>query len=323
MSRAPEPAEPAAVPTVAELVAVAEESCRAAARLLRRLAAGEAAVEVHAKGATGFDAVTAADLAVEDLLRRFLTEAVPGSAVVGEERGRGGTPGPGGTRGREPGAPGAPRVTWYVDPIDGTGNFLRGLPLACVSVGAAVGGRVVAGCVLDPYRDECFTGGEGVPLRIALPDSAPGRGPLRAVPATGPRPLLLTDLPLPGRASPAVLELHAELLAEAELRRVYSTALSLAWVAAGRADAACNLPIHPWDVAGGAALVRAAGGSWTPVGVPASGGTGGAEGAEVEAPGFVALAPRPHPGTPALAARLTPRLAALAEEPSPAPAVPR
>ncbi|MGP3971589.1 inositol monophosphatase family protein [Streptomyces sp. 6N223] len=242
----------------AELVEVARACCDQAAALLRRRAAEGPAV----RSKSAHERVTDADIEAETLLRKTLRAAVPDSAVVGEEL---------------PDEPGQ-EVTWYVDPVDGTHNFLRGLPLACVSVGVAVGGRLVGGCVHDVFRDESFTGGEGVPLRIdGVRPAAASPGPADAQVT----PLLLSDIPLTGRAGPEEPAFSLELMARADLRRLYSTALALAWVAAGRADLACNLHIHPWDVAGGAALVRAAGGRYTPIGGPDP----------AAAPGFVASRP--------------------------------
>lgn len=240
------PTAPAPAPhrRAAGLAAAAERCVRSAARLLSD--SGDGRLAVAAKGR--FDPVTDADTAVEGYLSEALRSAVPGSAVVGEEGG---------------GRPRTSGVTWYVDPIDGTGNFLRGLPFACISVGAAVQGRLVAGCVYDVFRGECFTGGPGLPLRTGSESGTAARPPATE---GAPTPLVLTDIPLPGRAGERELAFFADLLDRAEVRRVYSTALSLAWVAAGRADAACNLGVHPWDVAGGAALVRSAGGVYTPIG---------------------------------------------------------
>ncbi|KOV76809.1 hypothetical protein ADL03_43635 [Nocardia sp. NRRL S-836] len=226
------------------MLALAEQACADAAKLLHELP-----VDVAAKGA--FDQVSSADLAVEAFLRRALD--VPGSAVVGEELGAE-----------------KARITWYVDPIDGTRNFVRGLPLACISVAAAVDGELVAGCVLDPFRDELFTAAVGVPFTVRSAG-------LVIPPGRSPRPVVLTDIPLPGSQYRGEMALLTELLDRADVRRVYVTALSLAWVAAGRADAAANLGIHPWDVAAGAVLVRAAGGTFTHIGGNALG-----------APGFVA-----------------------------------
>ncbi|MGP4112159.1 inositol monophosphatase family protein [Streptomyces sp. 4N509B] len=263
------------------LVEAARASCREAAALLRRRA-GQGGLTVRSKSA--HERVTDADVEVETLLRSALRAAVPGSSVVGEELGEEiGEPRgeDGGAARDEEGSATAPdlargaSVTWYVDPIDGTHNYLRGLPLACVSVGVAVGGRLVGGCVHDVFRDESFSGGVGVPLRV---DGAPAPAPPTA---SHGEPLALSDIPLAGRAGPDEPAFALDLLTRAEVRRLYSTALSLAWVATGRADLACNLHIHPWDVAGGAALVRAAGGTYAPVGGPDP----------VTAHGFVATRP--------------------------------
>ncbi|WP_167974728.1 inositol monophosphatase family protein [Lentzea indica] len=221
--------------TPGELLALAAQSCVDAAKLLHELK-----VDVTLKGT--FDQVSTADLEIEAFLRQALVNGAPGSAVIGEELGSA-----------------SARITWYVDPIDGTRNFVRGIPLACISVAAAVDGSLVAGCVLDPFRDELFTAACDVPFTVRSTG-------LVIPPATSPRPLVLTDIPLPGSLYRGEVELLAELLAVADVRRVYSTALSLAWVAAGRADAAANLGIHPWDVAAGAVLVREAGGEFVDVG---------------------------------------------------------
>lgn len=221
--------------TPAELLSLAAQSCVDAAKLLR-----EIRVDVSAKGA--YDQVSNADLELEAFLRACLTEGAPGSAVVGEELGSA-----------------SAEVTWFVDPIDGTRNFVRGLPLSCISVAAAVDGVLVAGCVLDPFRDELFTAAAGVPFGVRSTG-------LVIPPGTSPRPLVLTDIPLPGSPYGGEVEFLADLMERADVRRVYSTALSLAWVAAGRADAAANIGIHPWDVAAGAVLVREAGGVFTGIG---------------------------------------------------------
>ncbi|MEV6241580.1 inositol monophosphatase [Lentzea sp. NPDC051838] len=221
--------------TPGELLSLATQTCLDAAKLLH-----EAHVSVASKGA--YDQVSSADLEVETYLRSALTSGVPGSAVVGEELGSA-----------------SASVTWFVDPIDGTRNFVRGIPLACISVAAAVDGQLVAGCVLDPFRDELFTAAVGVPFSVRSTG-------LVVAPGESPRPLVLTDIPLPGSPYSGEMELLSSLMEVADVRRVYVTALSLAWVAAGRADAAANLGIHPWDVAAGSVLVRAAGGEFWPVG---------------------------------------------------------
>jgi myo-inositol-1(or 4)-monophosphatase len=231
-------------PGPAALVDIAADACRSAARLVHDAAATQLDVRFKAHN----DPVTNLDIRVEQHLRATLHAATPGSGILGEEL---------------PAAAGDSNLRWYVDPIDGTANFSRGVPLSAISVAAAVDGHVVAGCVYDLGRGECFTGGHGVPLRIDTSHPLP-----TAPPKPGADPIVVTDIPQPGHATPRQVAFLGELLNRAQLRRVYSTALSLAWVAAGRADAACNLVVSAWDVAAGAALVTAAGHRYLPVGDP-------------------------------------------------------
>lgn len=228
-------------PGPAELAGIAADACRSAARLVREAAAAPLTVRFKAEN----DPVTNLDVRVEHHLRAVLADATPGSGVLGEELAA---------------SAGDSELRWYVDPIDGTANFARGIPLSAISVGAAVGGRVVAGCVYDLGRAECFTGGAGVELHVET------AYPLPAAPAAA--PVVVTDIPQPGQDNPRQVAFLGELLQHAQVRRIYSTALSLAWVAAGRADAACNLVVSPWDVAAGTALLAAAGGRYVPIGHP-------------------------------------------------------
>ena len=97
------------------------------------------------------DVVTQTDLRAEELVRRLLREATPDAGLLGEE---------GGTT-----APGA-RVQWVIDPLDGTINFLYGVPLFAVSIAAAIDGEIVAGAVIDVLRDELFAGYRGGGARL-------------------------------------------------------------------------------------------------------------------------------------------------------------
>src|SRR5436309_14447836 len=111
------------------------------------------------------DVVTQTDLRAEELVRRLLHEATPDAGILGEE---------GGTT-----APGA-RVQWVIDPLDGTINFLYGVPLFAVSIAAAIDGDIVAGAVVDVLRDELFSahrgGGarcDGEPIAVSSCSSLP------------------------------------------------------------------------------------------------------------------------------------------------------
>ncbi|QXJ22373.1 inositol monophosphatase [Actinomadura graeca] len=258
--------------SAAALVEAAERAARRAGRRLMEVfgKAGDEGDGAGARAKAGthaHDVVTDADAAAEAMIRADLRGAFPGSAVIGEEDGAAG--------------PGDADVCWYVDPIDGTHNFLRGLPLFCVSIGVTVRGEPVGGCVYEPARDEMYTasaeghGGTGTATGTGNETgTAPGGRLLRngrPVPPPPPRPvpLVLTDLPRPGHPpEPAELALFADLVAAADVRRIGSAALALAYVATGRADMAVTPDAYAWDCAAGRVLVTASGGSFTAVPAP-------------------------------------------------------
>ncbi|GAA0936907.1 inositol monophosphatase family protein [Nonomuraea longicatena] len=248
---------------MSEMVEVAAGACRRAGALLLESFSRPARVSVKS---SRYDLVTEYDTAAEQLIRQELSRAFPGSVVVGEEGG----------------VTGSGELAWYVDPIDGTHNFARGLPLFCVSIGVARGGRPVAGCVYDPVRDELFSADadgfrlNGEPVRGPEKPSGAlmGAGPPSPDAEGGRLPMLLTDLPNPG-APEAEVEVFRRLLATADVRRIGSSALALAYVAAGRADVAANTDTFPWDIAAGRVLVTASGGRFTELPARGSGLPGG------------------------------------------------
>jgi myo-inositol-1(or 4)-monophosphatase len=190
------------------------------------------------------DLVTVHDKQTELTLRNFIFERVPDSTFMGEEGGSVGTG----------------SVHWYVDPIDGTSNFARGMAFWCVSIGAVIDGEIVAGVILDPVTGNLFsadlTGAwlDDTPLRSgAIADEA------RATLITG-YPVA-RDFRLDGKQ--ASLE-HFGVLAEtfSTLRRPGSAALSLCHVAAGWSDAALGFGVNPWDVTAGVLILRQAGGRY-------------------------------------------------------------
>ncbi|MBF0285699.1 MAG: inositol monophosphatase [Magnetococcales bacterium] len=151
---------------------------------------------------------------------------------------------------------------WIIDPIDGTANFLRGIPHFALSVALALDGEVVSGVVYQPVLDELFFAerGRGAFLnnqRLRVND-----------PKELGQALLATGFPLRRRDRlEPYLKVFTTLLPEcADLRRDGSAALDLAYTAAGRYDGYFELNLHPWDVAAGALLVREAGGFVTSVG---------------------------------------------------------
>lgn len=195
---------------------------------------------VPTRAKTNFhDLVTEIDREAEQIVVDEIMRRCPDSTIVAEE---------GGVRGT-----GA--VQWYVDPIDGTNNFARGIPFFCVSIAAAVDGRLEAAAIDDPVRGELMTATRQGAFLNGEPMSARGA-------ATDDASLLLTDFPSPKR--PSDLADHARLAqlitTFGTVRRLGSGALALAYVACGRADAALMTTANVWDIAAGALLVEMAGG---------------------------------------------------------------
>lgn len=230
------------------LVALASDAAQQVGGLLRQ---GFGSVGRVGSKRNFHDLVTDYDGQAEAVIRERLLAGVPDSAIVGEEHG--------------PSGSGALR--WYVDPIDGTNNFASGLPFFCVSIGAALDDRLVAGVIYEPVRDELFT---------ATPSGAWLNGePIRATGAErDSEALLITGFPSydawplapPG---PTDHERLAGMIRSFRtVRRLGSAALGLAYVASGRADVAFGVSANPWDVAAGALLVMSAGGMYVPIPAP-------------------------------------------------------
>ncbi len=141
---------------------------------------------------------------------------------------------------------------WVVDPLDGSFNFFRGVPLYAVSVALCAGRTALLGAIYDPERDELLAGGPG--LGLFLNGAA-----LR--PRPSPQQLLATGFP--SYADPAAVceRLAAQTREWKKIRMLGSAALSLSWVAMGRLDGYAETNIMWWDVAAGLALVQAAGGA--------------------------------------------------------------
>jgi myo-inositol-1(or 4)-monophosphatase len=215
-------------------------AARKAARALKRDFGELEKLQVSLKGPGNF--VTAADRRAEETLYAELMKARPGYGFLGEEGGR-----------RE----GADKThTWIVDPLDGTTNFLHGIPQFAISIALEREGTVVAGLIYNPANEDMFIAerGKGAFLNEQRIRVA-GRKLLGdAVIACG--------LPHQGRGDLALARKETGAMQEhvAGLRRFGAAALDLAWVAAGRLDAYWERDIKPWDMAAGIILVREAGG---------------------------------------------------------------
>jgi myo-inositol-1(or 4)-monophosphatase len=222
------------------LLNVMVQAARKAGRTLKRDFGEVEKLQVSLKGPANF--VTAADRRAEEILHQELMRARPGYGFLGEEGGR-----------RE----GADKThTWIVDPLDGTSNFLHGIPQFAVSVALERDGAIVAGVVYNPANDDLYTAerGKGAFLNDQRLRVAGRQRLLDAVVACG--------LPHHGKGDLALFRTEFAAVQDkvAGLRRFGAATLDLAWVAAGRLDAYWERDISPWDMAAGVLLVREAGG---------------------------------------------------------------
>ncbi|MEM9784492.1 MAG: inositol monophosphatase family protein [Pseudomonadota bacterium] len=203
-------------------------------------------LQVSRKGAGDF--VSNADRRAEELIRETLREARPAYGWLGEESGA------------EKGKDDTRR--WIVDPLDGTTNFLHGLPHWSVSIALEHKGAIVSAVVYDPVKDEMFVAETGAGCWV---NDRRARVSSRREVADC---LFATGLPFGAkRTLPQMIgDLSRLLPASAGVRRLGSAALDLAYVAAGRYDGYWERELSPWDLAAGLLLVREAGGLVEPIG---------------------------------------------------------
>ena len=223
------------------LLALAREAAELAGELLLPAFRGPAH-DVQSKS-TPTDLVSAADFAAERAIRDLLAAARPGDRLLGEEGGEAalGEAEPTGVR-------------WVVDPLDGTVNFLFGLPQWCVSVAAEDSRGTVAGVVHDPCRGETFAAARDGDATL---DGRVVGGPRRtdlaeALVATG----FAYDAGVRARQARTVAALLPQVR---DVRRMGSAALDLCWTACGRCDAYYERGLNPWDAAAGALICARAG----------------------------------------------------------------
>ena len=215
--------------------------CRDVADFIRTERAHFSERDVESKSLNNL--VSYVDKGAEQRLVDGLSRLLPGSGFIAEE----------GTGAR------AADDNWIIDPLDGTTNFVHGVPCYCISVGLQRGNEIVSGVVLEVTREECFAawkgGGaalNGRPIRVSqrarLQDS-----------------LLATGFPYDdfGREAPYMELLRTLMHNSRGIRRLGSAAADLAYVACGRFEAFYEYGLNPWDVAAGALLVKEAGGQVT------------------------------------------------------------
>ena len=216
-------------------------AARKAARSLTRDFGEVEQLQVSLKGPANF--VSAADHRAEEILFNELTHARPGYGFLMEERGH---------------VEGADRThRWIVDPLDGTTNFLHGIPIFAISIALEREGELVAGLIFNPATQEIFTAerGKGAFLNDRRRLRVAARTELSAS-------VIGTGIPHSGRPGHDVYlkELRAVMAASAGVRRLGAAALDLAWTAAGRLDGFWERGLRPWDLAAGIVILREAGG---------------------------------------------------------------
>ncbi|MGE0046583.1 MAG: inositol monophosphatase family protein [Hyphomonadaceae bacterium] len=228
------------MPQTSALLTVMIAAARKAARGLSRDFGEIENLQVSRKGPNDF--VTASDLKAEKVLFEELSKARPGYGFLMEERGA---------------VEGTDKThRWLIDPLDGTLNFMHGLPHFAISIALEREGQLVAGVIYDVGKDELFWAekGQGAYLNEKRLRVAARKDLDQAVFATG--------IPFKGKGDHALFsgELSRVMNEAAGVRRWGAAALDLAYVAAGRVDGYWERGLNPWDIAAGAVIVREAGG---------------------------------------------------------------
>jgi myo-inositol-1(or 4)-monophosphatase len=219
------------------LLDVAETAARAAAEQLR-VRFGHRQQGIHTKSSPT-DPVSEADVCAEEAIRRVLRQRRPEDAILGEEGGE---------------TDGSGELRWVIDPLDGTVNFLYGVPQFAVSVACEDPDGALAGVVLDPVRDECFSAARS------------GTAELNGERIVGsdcqelPRALIATGFGYDADVRAHQAQVVSRVLPRVrDIRRGGAAALDLAWCACGRYDAYYERGIKPWDYAAGALVAARAG----------------------------------------------------------------
>jgi myo-inositol-1(or 4)-monophosphatase len=233
-------------PKSATLTVMIKAARKAATHLKRDFGEVEN-LQVSRKGPADF--VSQADIKAERILREELSRARPGVGFLMEEGGR------------IEASDGSDR-RWIIDPLDGTSNFLHGLPHFAISIALEERGEVVAGLVYDPIKDEMFVAERGI--GAFLNDRRVRVSSRRRLADS----LFATGIPFKGKPNHEAFldELSRVMEESAGVRRWGTASLDLAYLAAGRYDGFWERDLAPWDVAAGILLVREAGGLVSQIG---------------------------------------------------------
>jgi myo-inositol-1(or 4)-monophosphatase len=217
----------------------AVEAARLAGNTIMRYANRVHQLDVRSKSRNEF--VSQVDLAAEQAIMELISKRYPQHSFLCEESG----------------ASGDSDHLWIIDPLDGTTNYLYGLPMYCVSIALQVKGRTEVAVVYNPHSQELFTAIQGVSaqldgkrIRISPRKSLEGA-------------LIGTGFPYRENArwlDTYMAQLHAVMQIAGDVRRPGSAALDLSYLAAGRMDGFWEFGLMPWDIAAGALILREAGG---------------------------------------------------------------
>ncbi|GGI75731.1 inositol-1-monophosphatase [Shewanella gelidii] len=222
---------------------IAVRAARAAGQTIIRAFSELDRVEVSTKGVNDF--VTNVDKEAEAAIIYQIRKSYPDHTIVGEENGE--------NRGEDS------DYMWIIDPLDGTNNFVNGIPHFAVSIALQYKGQTQVGVVYDPIRDELFSAirGKGAKLndfrvRVKSVNDMSGS-------------IIATGFPFKARQhSETYMKIFGEVFNQcADLRRAGSAALDLAYVAAGRMEGFFEIGLKPWDIAAGDLICREAGGTVT------------------------------------------------------------
>ncbi|OUS26535.1 inositol monophosphatase [Thalassotalea sp. 42_200_T64] len=219
---------------------IAIRAARSAGSVISRAFENTDKITVESKGSNDF--VTNIDLEAEQIIIDTLLKSYPEHSIVSEERGV--------IEGKNP------DYQWIIDPLDGTSNFVKGIPHFAVSIALKVKGKLDQAVIYDPIRGELFTASRGngaqlnsLRVRVQAHKEIAGT-------------ILATGFPYKQKSSTdAYLEMFKALfLKAADIRRAGCASLDLAYVAAGRVDGFWELGLKPWDTAAGELMVIEAGG---------------------------------------------------------------
>lgn len=235
------------------MVNIALRAARRAGRIILRAMDRVDTLTVREKGRN--DLVSEIDVEAEDAIVDTILKAYPQHAILGEERGETRLPNPTGSP--ADGKTNETPFTWIIDPLDGTTNFLHGIPHFCTSIAVTRGAALLHGVVVDHVRNEEFSASRGSGARLngrrirvaerdRIDDSIIAGG-------------------LPFASVDTHIDAYSDILKEftkrcRTLRRQGSAALDLAYLAAGRIDGFFELGLKSWDIAAGAVIIREAGG---------------------------------------------------------------